>query len=114
MIMHVRPEYAPYHGEFFRRSGHDNYFVSVESFRLSRFQNLPGVARSVDQKPAEAIDQASALPKTQLSLLALGAGQFCREFAAIFASHDPLEMLADGRNRTNVFAERFGAIDYAH
>src|SRR6266511_2171519 len=44
----------------------------------------------------------------------VGTGQLYRKFATIFAGHHPLQMLDDGRNRSNVFPERFGAIDDAH
>src|SRR5260370_40684752 len=107
----VQPEYAPYHCKFSRRSGNNDHFVRAKGFTLSAVQNLSGVALSIDQKPAEAIDHLSALAKAQLRLLTFGTGQLCRKFATIFAGHHPLQMLDDGRNRSNVFLQRFGAID---
>lgn len=53
----------------------------------------------------------AALAKAQCCLLPVGTGELGGQLATVFAGHHAFQMLDDGRNRRNVFAERFGAMD---
>src|SRR6267378_8616701 len=51
---------------------------------------------------------------TPIDMLAVSTGHLRGKLAAIFSCHHTLQMLDDGRNRSNVVAERFAAIHNAH
>jgi hypothetical protein len=84
----------------------------LKALMFAKLQDPLGIVVLIDPHAAQSVAGHAALSISELYEPALASKYFCREFAAVFAGHSAFDTFDDGRDRTAVIVELFGAVMY--